>query len=457
MGSSFRDPAGFVFREGSVVKRAITPHGQRDYDLLLSSGLYEKLIQNRWLVSHEEAAHSDAGFYKLIVPEQIPLVTYPYEWCFSQLKDAAILTLQIQLLAIEHGMSLKDASPFNIQWKDGSPILMDTLSFEEFKERPWFAYRQFCEMFLAPLVLMIHGKPDFNKYLSVDLSGIRLSDCSRRLPFSTRFHLGYLVHIHLHALSQEKFNRTPGGGTAHRRRPASFKFSKTQMTSVVRSLLSFVNSLHLRKQRTAFGNYYAECSHYSKEAEEFKRRQIEAWATETGGVNQMLDLGGNNGKFSRIFSKKGVLSVSVDSDPYCVEENYLGSKRECDKHMLPLVIDLTNPPQDLGWSGNEREAFFKRVRPDLVMALALIHHLRITHNVSMAFIADFFFKIAPALIIEFVPKSDSMSQKLLANRDDIFHDYDEDHFEAAFGRTFEVVRKTRIPQTQRTLYFLRRH
>ena len=458
LGSSFRDPAGFVFQDQGVIKRAVTRFGQKDYDQLKGSGLYERLIQNQWLVPHaEDTAPLEVNLYKILVPERIPVITYPYEWCSSQLKEAALLTLKIQLLALEHDMSLEDANPFNIQWKEGSPVLIDTLSFEPFKERPWFAYRQFCETFLAPLVLMAHVKADINRSLSVDLGGINLSFCSRNLPFFTWFHLRYLAHIHLHALSQEKFN-CASDDSSRRRLPASFQFSKIRMVSLVRSLLEFTKGIHLKKRQTIFGDYYADCAHYSKEADAFKVRQIQLWAAEPSlaRVRQVLDLGANNGKFSRIFTKKDLLTVSVDSDPYCVEENYLLSREENNKRMLPLLMDLTNPSPDLGWDTNERTSFFKRVQPDLVLALALIHHLRIGHNVPTALIADFFSKLAPALIIEFVPKSDPMVQKLLANRDDIFHDYDEQNFEAAFGQGFTIAQKVRIPDTQRTLYFLRR-
>lgn len=455
LGSSFRDPAGFVFQEDHRFYRAVTPYGRQDYELFKSSGLYEALLKKGWIVSHvEETPSGEANVYKRLLPDQIPFISYPYEWCFSQLKDAAILTLETQLLALEYGMSLKDANPFNVQWKGCQPVLIDTLSFETLQERPWFAYRQFCETFLAPLVLMAHVKPDFNQYLKVDLNGVHLGHCSRILPFVTRFSLGMLAHIHLHAWSQQRFKDMAKAEAAAARR-RSIRFSKNQMAALVQSLLSFVCGLELKKRKTAFGDYYAECVHYSKEADTFKQNRIEAWAAE-GTFAQVLDLGANNGRFSRIFSKRGVFTLSTDFDPSCVEENYRMAKKEKDAALLPLLLDMTNPSPALGWAGEERDAFFKRAKPDLVLALALIHHLRITHNVPLVFLAEFFLKYAPALILEFVPKTDPMAQRLLANRDDVFHDYREPEFEAVFGQAYTILEKSRIPQTQRTLYRLRR-
>lgn len=455
VGASFRDPAGFVFKDGETVRRKVTFYGRENYDRLISSGLYEELVEKGWLVGHEVSASTETGIYKVLTPEPIDVITYPYEWCFSQLQDAAVRTLEIQLTAIERGMSLKDATPFNIQWRAGAPVLIDTLSFENLQERPWFGYKQFCESFLAPLALMAQVKADFNKYLRVDLGGINLSFTSHCLPRLSWLHPGVLAHIHLHALSQEKFDRV----STDRPTVASMKFSKSALTSLVRSLLDFTSSLRLKKQKTVFGDYYSECAHYSREAEESKTRLVETWAGEAAAsapLKQVVDLGSNNGKFSRLFTKKNILCLSVDSDPFCVDENYSLSKKAPDPNMLPILMDLANPSSDLGWGGGERDSFFKRVNPGLVMALALVHHLRIGNNVPTEMIADFFREIAPSLIIEFVPKEDPMVRKLLANRDDIFHDYDTGAFEAAFGRGFEIVRKASVAGTSRILYYLNR-
>jgi len=453
LSSSFRDPAGYVFSESGTIKRGITDFGRKNYEAFMGSGLYERLVQSRSLIPHEAAQVSSGEFYKIIVPGQIPVISYPYEWCFSELKDAAILTLTIQLTALESGFGLKDATPFNVQFIGSRPVFIDTLSFEPLKEEPWVAYRQFCESFLAPLVCMAEIRQDFNKYLKTDLDGFDLEFCRKILPPKTWIHLGYLTHIHLHGLSQAKFKdkavRAPGSKGSV---PA--RFSKRSLIALTQHLLSTVNGIRLKNKKTAWSDYYADQCHYSENAENFKSRQVSEWL-KTDSPRLALDLGANTGKFGRLATQMGVYCVGSDLDASCVEENYLLSKSKQDEKMLPLLMDLSNPAGGLGWQAQEREPFFQRVKPDLTMALALIHHLRITHNIPLDLLSVFFSQITKNLIIEFVPKEDPMAQKLLQNREDIFHDYREENFERSFASHFSIDHKIKLPETHRTLYHLK--
>ena len=154
--SSFRDPSGFVFAENGRVYRQINNGFAEHFDQFMSSGLYDVLVSKGYLVAHEDVTASNIqrgpDCYRVIAPEIIPYIAYPYEWSFSQLQDAAMLTLRIQTVALQHGYILKDASAYNVQFKDGKPVFIDTLSFEPYVEgAPWVAYRQFCQHFLAPL------------------------------------------------------------------------------------------------------------------------------------------------------------------------------------------------------------------------------------------------------------------------------------------------------------------
>ncbi len=450
LSASFRDPAGYVFVESGIVKRAVTPFGRKNYEAFISSGLYQRLLERRWIVPHEEKEPGDTSLFKVLVPEQIPVISYPYEWCFSQLKDAAILTLDIQLTALECGLSLKDATPFNVQFIGPRPVFIDTLSFEALKEQPWIAYRQFCEMFLAPLALMAHVRQDFNKYYKTDLSGFDLAFCHKLLPRKTWFRVGLFTHIHLHAMGQAKFNDKTGD-------PAPTKpmnLSKGALIELARHLRSTVGGIQFPSRKTTWGDYYAEQKHYSVAAENFKSRQVEEYVDRVK-PRLLLDLGGNTGKFSRLATQKGIYSVCADVDGACVEQNYRESKAKPDENMLPLLLDLSNPSGGLGWKNKERNAFFDRVKPDLILALALIHHLRITHHVPLSLLASFFSENTQNLMLEFVPKEDPMAQKLLQHREDVFHDYDEKNFEKCFGEHFSIERKTPLPETKRTLYCLK--
>lgn len=205
--SSFRDDAGFLVEKGGQLLRVVTPHGREGYDLLLQSGLYERLQQKQWLISHREEKNFLADFpgaYQILIPERIPFISYPYEWCFSQLKDAALLTLDIQKEALARGLSLKDASFFNVQFMGGRPVFIDTLSFEKRLDQPWVAYGQFCQHFVAPLALMSYGPFDFNRTLISFLDGIPLDTACRLLPWRAFLRPGIFMHVWLHALGQRR-------------------------------------------------------------------------------------------------------------------------------------------------------------------------------------------------------------------------------------------------------------
>jgi hypothetical protein len=448
-GSSFRDPAGFICKDDGNVCRVVTDHGREDYDLFMQSGLYDKLSGKGWVLTHSEKPSDVPGIYKILSPMQLTSWFYPYEWCFSQLKDAALMTLDIQKAALDHGMSLKDANPYNIQFIKHEPVLIDTLSFEKYYETPWVAYRQFCELFMAPLVLMAYISIDFNRYLKVDLNGFDLSVTSKMLPWYTWLNPGLLTHLHLHAIGQDKFAEAAQKETIDSHRV----LSKDKLIFIIDSLRSMIAGLKCKRKKTIFGDYYDELDHYSNEADKFKKDRVKNWI-EIGKPAQVLDLGGNTGVYSRLATAAGASSICTDFDPYCVEYNYITSKANGDLDMIPVITDLSNPSGDIGWNLSERDNFFSRVKPELVMALALIHHLRFTNNVPLCMISDFFVQFKCRLIIEFVPKDDPMVRILLRHRKDLFDDYDQGNFEKVFGEKYSIIDKERVKDTNRTLYYL---
>ncbi len=449
LASSFRDPAGFVFNSEGGIKRAISFLGKDNYELLIGSGLYSELVAKHWIIPHRESDTDATGndqIYKIIIPDHIPVISYPYEWSFTQFKDAALLTLDIQSLALRHGMSLKDATPYNIQFIGTNPVHIDTLSFEKLDENaPWTAYKQFCESFLAPLALMAGRSLSFNRYLSVDINGMDLNFCSRLLPWRSWFNITHLLHIHLHALAQKKYAGKPAKKNS--------LFTKRQAEALAGELRSGVRSLRPKKERTVWSRYYSDQKHYSDDAENFKISQVSQWL-ESQKPRLVLDLGGNNGKYSRISSEMGIYSVCIDSDPYCVDENYLASKERGDSSILPLLLDLSSPSPDIGWNGVERDSIFRRIRPDMTLALALLHHLRIRTNAPIPALVKFFERFTGNIIIEFVPKEDPMAEKLFEEKNDNFRDYTKENFEKCIERSFKIVHKAAIPGTLRALYLL---
>lgn len=448
---SFRDPSGLLFTRDGILYRQVNKSYASHYDSLIDSGLYENLINAGKLVRHEEADQnlqaSDSA-YKIIRPELIPFISYPYEWCFSQLKDAALLTLDIQNQAMECGMTLKDCSAYNVQWLRGKPILIDTLSFETYEQgRPWAAYRQFCRHFLAPLALMSRKDIRLGGLSKLHIDGVPLDLADRLLGIRSRTSLSLYLHIHLHAKAQEKYEDKPVD-------PKTLKVSRMALLGLVDSLTGSVKRLKWKPTGTEWANYYS-FTNYTDETFEYKKATV-AQMLRASKPKQVWDLGANTGMFSRLASKMGIPVVSFDVDPAAVEKNYLEMRESTDKYLLPLVLDLTNPSGGVGWANEERMSVSDRGPTDTAMALALVHHLAISNNVPLLKIAEFLAGICESLIIEFVPKEDSQVQRLLASREDVFPNYHQPGFEQSFAEYFVIESRREIKGSKRILYHMRR-
>ena len=447
--ASFRDPSGFLFSRGGILYRQINRKYEGEYTRLMESGLYDKLVKAGLVVQHiesEELPEEKDSAYKVIQPERVPFISYPYEWSFGQLKDAALATLSIQRRALKAGMSLKDASAYNIQFVRGKPVLIDTLSFEIYKEgQPWVAYRQFCQHFLAPLALMALRDVRLNQLLRVYIDGVPLDLASELLPFKTRFNFGLLTNLHLHASAQKRYS-----GTDVKSRVSTM--SKQALTGLIDSLNSGIRNLNWNPGGTEWENYY-DVTNYSEDAFEHKKQLVREWSTRLK-PSLIWDLGANNGVFSRVAGEAGGYVISFDIDPAAVEQNYRQVKAEKAENILPLLLDLTNPSPAIGWANQEREAFAARGPAHMVLSLALIHHLAISNNVPLPQVAGFLASLGKWLVIEFVPKSDSQVQKLLVSREDIFPNYTREGFEAAFQQKFKIAEAVNLRESERVLYLM---
>ncbi|MBE0409621.1 MAG: SAM-dependent methyltransferase [Anaerolineales bacterium] len=452
--SSFRDPQGFLFRRGTILYRQINQAGKENYDTLLKSGLYKELVDARLMISHQEVdeePHDPSLAYKVIKPKVVEFISYPYEWCFSQLKDAALTTLQIQKKALDYNMVLQDASAYNIQFVDGKPMLIDTLSLQTYEEgKPWVAYRQFCQHFLNPLTLMAFTDIRLVQLLKVYLDGIPLDLAVRLLPVNTRLRLPLYIHIYLHAKSQSRY-----AGKSFDKDKIKPKMSKMQLLGLVASLESAVRKLSWSGSNTDWANYYAEEHNYTPAAMDQKIQIISEFLDRVT-IDNLWDLGANTGEFSRMATKRKIPTIAFDIDPGAVERNYLISKDTDEAHMLPLVMDLTNPSPAIGWQNQERLSFMQRQHPDLVLALALVHHFVISNNVPLIKLAEFFSHLSRWLIIEFVPKTDSQVQRMLSTRKDIFLDYSSQAFASSFNQFFQIHEKKEIFESDREIYLMER-
>jgi hypothetical protein len=450
LGASFRDPSGFLFTTEGSLYRQINNAYHQDYHRLMASDLYSKLVSTGLLIPHQEVDVEPANpelAYKIIQPEPITFISYPYEWSFSQLQNAALTTLKIQKIALEHGMSLKDSSAYNIQFHQGHPVLIDTLSFEIYQEgKPWDAYRQFCQHFLAPLSLMAYRDVRLSQLLRVYIDGIPLDLASELLPWRTRLNPALLFHIHSHAASQKRY--------ASKTAKTSRQMSKIAFQGLLDNLEAGIKRLKWIPSGTEWGNYY-EDHNYLPMGLKHKQKLVTDFL-EYIRPTSVWDLGANAGIFSRLASQSGIPSLAFDVDHGAVEKNYQQCVAEKEKYLLPLFLDLTNPSPAIGWHNRERLSLLERAPADAVLALALIHHLAISNNVPLNRLASFFQSAGSWLIIEFVPKSDSQVQRLLASRQDIFSDFTIETFERIFAKKFSIVRNEAIEGSQRRLYLMKR-
>ena len=451
---SYRDPAGFVYRRGGTVFRQIDDTFSAEWDHFLESGLYDRLAESSIVIRHEDAdpgLAAEPPAYRVIRPEPIDVISFPYEWSFSQLQDAALVTLRAQAMALEAGMTLRDASAYNVQFQRGRPLLIDSLSFERAHPgRPWIAYRQFCEHFLAPLALMARVDIRLGGLLRDHLEGIPLDLAARLLPGRTRFSFGLGPHIHLHARAQ----RQHADDNAGSQQDTTASMSPKRLATLIESLRDTVSGLSWEPAGTAWADY-ADHTSYDDEATAAKVAAVRAALTAIGGA-RAWDLGANTGRYSRIAAEAGYRVVALDIDPAAVERGYRAIRADGREDILPLLADITDPSPPLGWGSAERAGLLERIHTDVILALALVHHLAIGSNVPLPMIAALFARLSPSVIIEFVPKADAMVQRLLAFREDVFADYTIEGFRDAFAPYFELVTETPVVGSARTVFHFRR-
>lgn len=459
---SYRDPSGFVFRHDGVLHRQINASFAEDWAAFESSGLHRALIDQGLLIPDQQAALElapEPGAIAVIQPEEVGFISYPFEWSFSQLKDAALLTLRAHSMAAEHGMTIRDASAYNVQFRGVQPILIDTLSFERARpDQPWKPYRQFCENFLAPLALMAYRDGRLGQLLRTWIDGVPLDLASELLPRRTRyFSPGLAAHIHLHARAQRQHAGDSGPDGAPSTAPRAVTMSEGRRLALLDHLRRTVEGLRLPPQGTTWAEYadqtsYSEAGTASKEA--LVRRMVEAvWAD---GGRRAWDVGANTGRYSRLAADAGFWVLALDIDWAAVERHYLALRASGDNRIMPFLADIVEPSPGIGWENVERTSLIDRANADVLIALALVHHLAIGRNAPLPMVSRLMARLSQHVIVEWVPKEDPMAQRLLAAREDVFPDYTLDGFRAAFDTEFEIVDEAPIEESHRVLFRMKR-
>ncbi len=443
---SYRDPSGFVIIEDQVVKRFVSHSYANEYDLLMRSGLYRKLVGEKLLIPHTEAELSLAEqhrYHRVLLPELVPFISLPYEWSYHQWKEAVITLLRINTIAIGYGMILKDATPFNFSFHNGHCVLIDTLSFEQYHERqPWIAYRQFCETMLGPLALMKYNDADWGKIQRVSISGWNLPFISRHLPWRSYFKLAILVHIHWHGTYNKMQHNKAAGKTT---------FNREKLLMLWQMMERSVSKWQLPSRSGVWAGYYE----HGIETEAYlhdKVQVITSWL-QNSHPGRVIDLGTNNGKFSLIASLYAKEVIAVDADHACIDALQQVIRQKNITNTSTAIADLTQPTPGLGWNNKERASLLSRLQGDMLLALALVHHLCITGQVPLSFIAQLFAGITSRYaIVEFVPPSDPKVITMLRNRNNPFDDYTETNFVYCFSEHFMLVAEHNCEASARKLF-----
>ncbi len=449
--SSFRDPSGYVFLENGIIKRVINPIYFKQYKALRDSGFFNILFKNELLIPHQEVSESASEI--IIQPEQIPFITYPYEWSFAMYKEAALLTLKLQKFALQKGFSLKDASAFNVTFHKGKAVFVDTLSFDFYKEnKPWRAYKQFITHFFGPLVLAHYHGADQLKLLSHLIDGVPVKQISSMLPFKTKLSPTLYSNIHLLAKLEDKHNEDYKGKTKAK------GISKKGLINIIESLYDYIKKLNL-KEDSEWGKYYDKIN-YTDKAFAHKSEIINLWVSKIQ-PNSIMDVGGNDGTFVRDIELNIKEQLVCDVDNNAVDANYYALRKNKETKMLPFVLDVLNPSPAIGLNNKERASFLERIleyAPDAVLALAVIHHISLSGNVPFGSSAKFFSSFSKYLIIEFPKREDSWVQRLLKAKGEFesyFDFYTVENFKEAYSKFFEISEIQSISNSERVMFLMK--
>jgi hypothetical protein len=456
-GGSFRDRNGAVFYRDGEVFRGLSARALANWERLREEPFFQQLVTRGAVVASEQVdgplERAVRGSWAAVLRhERIPFVSYPYEWPFGMLKDAALLHLEIMAAALEAAMILKDSSAYNVQWRGARPVFIDIPSFEVLQEgQPWVGYRQFCELFLYPLILQAYKGVDFRPWLRGSIDGIPAHALRPLLSLRDLLRPGVLMHV----VAQDALQRRYSGSAQDLRRALPVAgFDRRLIARNVAKLSRIIAGLSPGGSRTAWGDY--DKTHSYDDADFAAKRAFVGEAAASRRWRLVWDLGCNTGTFSRIAAEHADYVVAMDGDWMAIEHLYRAQTTRSDRErILPLVVNLTDPSPGLGWLGRERRSLPDRGRPDLTLCLALIHHIVIGANVPLRDFIGWLAGLGTSLVIEFVRREDEMVQSLLRNKDDQYADYHPEVFEATLAEHFEIADRRPLKGGKRTIYFAR--
>jgi SAM-dependent methyltransferase len=451
---SFRDPNGRVYLHRGEVFRGLSRSALDNFRALRETRFYGKFLQSGELVGTEEIpapgwAAVQAEWAGWLQHQAVPFISYPYEWTFSMLRDAALLQLRLLEAALQEGWSMKDATPYNVQFVAGKPVFIDIPSFEPLPPgSAWQGYRQFCEMNLFPLLLQAYKGVDFQPFLRAGINGIDVQMADGLFSLRDRLRKGVGSHVWLQALLDRKYGNSQRNLRNELRNAG---LNRELLLSNVRKLKKLLQNLEWKPVGSEWADYTA-FHNYSDEDHAAKAEFVEH-AVRDSEAQLVWDLGCNTGQFSAIAARHAPQVIAMDIDHLAVERLYRNAELMSGGRILPLVQNLANPSPAWGWNQAERKTLEQRGRPQLVLALALIHHVVISANIPVSEFVAWLASLGSALVIEFVDRADDKVVQLLRNRSEQFPDYNPQSFEQALARHFTIVRQQDLREGLRTLYF----
>ncbi|MGE5236168.1 MAG: class I SAM-dependent methyltransferase [Acidobacteriota bacterium] len=456
---SFRDRGGRVFRADGRILRTVDDAALGSWHALSRTRFFAESVRAGKLPATRELAPDEVrhvaeaqGWHGVLDHDPVPFVSYPFEWSFGMLRQAGLLQLELLAGALREGLTMKDATPYNVQWRGARPVFIDIPSFEPYRDgEPWVGYRQFCELYLYPLLLEAYRGIPFQPLLRGRLEGVEAPTCLAAMSARDLARPGVLTHVWLHARAQQRFADRPVSAP---RDVAAAGFGKALIERNVAGLTRLLRNLRPRRRsQSAWVGYRETCSYDDRD----RATKSELVDRVAAGLHPAIvwDLGANTGEFSRIAARHAGYVLALDADTGAVERLFGELAGSGEGRVLPLVFDIADPSPALGWRGEERPALWDRGRPDLVLALALIHHLVIGANLPLAEVVAWLASLGGDLVIEFVAKDDPMTQRLLRHKADQYTDYDQAHLEACLARSFEIDARVPLARGTRWLYSCR--
>ena len=458
---SYRDRDGRVFygKSGDVY-RALSPRALAEWNAVRATRFFSHAMSAGQIVRTDEIEPSDveieidgSAWAGVLRHETIPFVSYPYEWTFGMLKDAALLHLELLDAALDENVTLKDGTAYNVQFVGTRPVFIDVASFERLAPgQPWAGYRQFCRTFLYPLFMQGYKNVDFRPWLRGCLDGVSPADCAGLMSLGDLIRPGVLTHVMLHArFESDRFVKASNLQQALPRAG----FNKALIKNNVARLARIIRRLNWKTPGSKWSSY-TECNTYS-ENDKARKEAFVRGAVASRPVRLAWDLGCNTGDYSRIAAENADCVVAMDGDHLAVEKLYQSLRTQPGgaggAKILPLVSNIADPSPNLGWRGQERKSLVERGRPELTLCLALVHHLVIDAGIPLRDLLAWLAGLGTTLVIEFVAKSDPMVQLLLRNRRDPVVDYELEYFERCLNELFQVSRSETLDSGTRTLYY----